>query len=338
MLSMDLPDPEKINEASDFIAPYIRKTPVEESIDLSSRPGSKFFLKLENLQNTGSFKIRGALWALRRLKKNDVERVITSSAGNHGWALAWAGKNFGCKVTVFVPPEADTSKCAGMEALGAEVILNSSPGYDEAEKQARATALKRGLPFISPYDDIPVMIGNGGTLAAELLDQLPQVENIVFPVGGGGLGAGMAAYVKTRNPAIKLIACQHLESPALALSLKAGKALTSLPAIETIAGGIEGGIGLNTFPILQKSLDRVILISEEELRQSIIWLLSHHKYLVEASGAAPLAAALFHPDLLPGGVSALVLTGRNISYSVLASIVSGKTASGNGLVNKDPTR
>jgi threonine dehydratase len=166
------------------------------------------------------------------------------------------------------------------------------------------------------------MAGNGGSLAAEILDQLPGTGSILFPVGGGGLGAGTASLVRQLKPGIKLIACQHRDSPALALSLEKGEAVTSLPAIETIAGGIEGGIGIKTFEILRDTIDDVILVSEDELKKSILWMLRHHQVLIEASAAAPVAACLYHKDIRITSPAVLVLTGRNISFQTLASIIS----------------
>ena len=312
---------EEIKEAVSFIRPFIRETPLEESPCLSSGPESRYFLKLENLQKTGSFKLRGALYKLGKLKAQGIDSVITCSAGNHGWALAWAGRQFNCSVEVFVPSSADESKCLGISALGAKVVKCPSPGYDDAEKIAVNAAKSRNIPYVSPYDDYQVMAGNGGSLAAEILEQLPGTRSIIFPVGGGGLGAGLASYIRRKEPGIRLIACQHQESPALALSLAKGEAVTSLPAVNTIAGGIEGGIGVKTFEILRDTVDDVILVSEDELKKSILWILRSHQYLVEASGAVPVAACLFHPDILVPAPAVLILTGRNISLSTLASIL-----------------
>lgn len=315
---------DEIEEAAEFIAPFIIRTPVEESPALSPGSAPHNFLKLENLQVTGSFKLRGALYKLGKLKSAGIDSVITSSAGNHGWALAWAGRQFRCSVEVFVPSSADEAKCLGMSALGAKVVRFPDPGYDEAEKAARASAAAREIPFVSPYDDYQIMAGNGGTLAAEILDQIPEAQSIVFPVGGGGLGAGIASYVRQKRPEIQLIACQHQESPALALSMEKGEAVTELPAVDTIAGGIEGGIGIKTFGILKDNVDQLVLVSEDELKESILWLIRHHQYLVEASGAAPLAASLFHCLPLPPGPSVLILTGRNISLTTLAAVMAEK--------------
>lgn len=323
---MKLLEVEEIKEAANFIESFIWKTPLEESAALSSGPRSQYFLKLENLQKTGSFKLRGALYKLGKLRAEGISSVITCSAGNHGWALAWAGRQFNIAVEVFVPSTADESKCTGISALGAKVVKCPTPGYDDAEKIAAEAAESRKIPFVSPYDDYQIMAGNGGSLAAEILEQLPGTRSIIFPVGGGGLGAGIASYIKRKKPGIKLIGCQHRDSPALALSLEKGEAVTSLPAVQTIAGGIEGGIGIKTFEILRNTIDQVILVSEDELKQSILWMLRHHQYLVEASGAVPVAACLFHQDFLIPSPSVLILTGRNISFSTLASIIAERAS------------
>jgi len=323
MTKMRLLPFQEIKEAGEFIEPFIRRTPREASPQLAQSSEAEHFLKLENLQLTGSFKLRGALFALHKIVGAGGRTVITSSAGNHGWALAWAARQFDVGARIVVPSSADEAKCSGMKALGAEVITSPSPGYDEAEKTAREMARKQGIPFVSPYDDDPVMAGNGGTLADEIIAQLPDVDNILFPVGGGGMGAGIASYVRRTRPELKLVACQHRDSPALALSLEKGEAVTELPPVETIAGGIEGGIGVNTFAILKDTVDRLILVTEEELKASIIWLIRNHQYLVEAAGAATLAACLFHPERVPPGKSVLVLSGRNISLKTVASVISG---------------
>ncbi len=318
---MKLLEMEEINESINFIRPYIRKTPLEESPGLSSEHRPNHFLKLENLQITGSFKLRGALYKLGKLTAQGIDSVITCSAGNHGWALAWAGRQFNCSVEVYVPSSADESKCHGISALGAKVIKCPYPGYDDTEIMAVDAAKSRNIPYVSPYDDYQVMAGNGGSLAAEILDQLPETSSIIFPVGGGGLGAGIASYVRRRESGIKLIACQHQESPALAMSLQKKEAVTSLPAVNTMAGGIEGGIGAKTFEILRDTVDDVVLVSEDELKESILWLLQYHQYLVEASGAVPVAACLFHTDMEIPSPAVLILTGRNISLPSLASIL-----------------
>ena len=320
---MKLLDPRQIQEASEFIAPYIIKTPFEKSNILSRVAGTECYFKLENLQKTGSFKLRGALYKLGRLHAGGCNYVVSCSAGNHGWALAWAGEKFGCGVKVFVPSSADQSKCRGMAELGAEVVKCPSPGYDKAENTALEYAASQGTPFISPYDDYEIMAGNGGTLAMEILEQLPETGSIVFPVGGGGLGAGIASLVRSRRPGITLVGCQHLDSPALALSLEKGYAVTELPPVDTIAGGIEGGIGVKTFEILRDTIDKVILVSEEDLKKSIVWLMEHHRYIVEASGAAPVAAALSGKLSGLPSPAMLVLTGRNISLSTLSSLMPG---------------
>ena len=312
----------EIKEASEFIKSFVRQTPLEESAALSRLTGSRCFLKLENLQETGSFKLRGALFKLDRICSEGIQSVITCSAGNHGWALAWAGRQFNCRVKVFVPSSADESKCRGMSELGAEVVKCPDPGYDQAESIAIDFSAAHNIPFISPYDDYQIMAGNGGSLAAEILEQLPETGSIVFPVGGGGLGAGIASFIRQEKPGIRLIACQHRDSPALALSLEKGEAVTELPPADTIAGGIEGGIGVKTFEILRDTIDQVVLVSEDELKESIIWMIKHHQYLIEASAAAPLAACLsgrIGPLTSP---AVLVITGRNIGLSTLSSILS----------------
>jgi len=319
MSSLDL---ELIDEAFEFLRPRIRKTPLEESRFLSDLLGVPVFLKLEFLQITGSFKVRGALFRLSRL--TDQQRragLITCSAGNHGWAVAYAAKILGIPATIYVPASADESKVQGIISLGANVIRSDFPGYDATQRLALAQAKSLDLTFVSPYDDFAIMAANGGTLAREIIEEVPSIRTFLLPVGGGGLAAGFSFYARRRLPESRFIACQHAQSAALKLSLKKGSAVTELPPIHTLAGGLEGGIGSLTFSVLKELVERVILISEEEIRNAVEWFLTEHRYLVEPSAAVTLAACLANRL---GGVDtpvAAVLTGRNLAINDLRAIL-----------------
>ncbi len=307
-----------IREAAAYLAPRVRRTPIEPSPGLSEALGVPVFLKLEMLQISGSFKLRGAWFRLSRLDQAEREHgVVTCSAGNHGKAVAYAAKQLGARATIYVPSTVDRAKLAGMRALGAEVVLAEARGYDDAEIEARAEAARSGRPFISAFDEPEIIAGNGGSLGLELLEQLPELDTVITPVSGGGLAAGLALAL----PDAALICCQHRDSPSLALSLARGEAVTAMPAIDTVAGGIEGGIGRNTFAILRQRVSRVALLSEAQLQRATRWMLAEHQYLVEPSAAAVIAACLDEDLGEIEGPAAVVISGRNVAVETLAGVV-----------------
>jgi threonine dehydratase len=311
-----------IHEAAEYLAPRVRRTPIEPSPGLSEALGAPVFLKLEMLQITGSFKLRGAWFRLSRLREEERTRgVVTCSAGNHGKAIAHAAQQLGVRATIFVPSTVDGAKLAGMRSLGAEVVVARARGYDGAEIEARAEASSSGRPFVSAFDEPEIIAGNGGSLGLELLDQLPQLRTVIAPVSGGGLAAGLALALEHGAPAAALIGCQHRESPSLALSLERGEPVTAMPAIDTLAGGIEGGIGRSTFAILQHRIARVALVGEEAILQATRWLLDRHQYLVEPSGAAVVAACLEGRIGPVEGPVAVVLSGRNMAVESLERVL-----------------
>ncbi len=315
-----------IEEACRYLAGRIRRTPLEPSPRLSQLLGVPVLLKLECLQITGSFKLRGALFRLSRLSRQERARgVATCSAGNHGKAVAWAAARLGLDATIYVPASVDQAKLEGMLRHGAQVIKSSFEGYDRTEAWAREQAATQGLPFISAFEDDAVMAGNGGSLAQEILQDAPDAQHLVIPVGGGGLGAGLATWLAAKRPEARILACQHQDSPALALSLERGTAVTRMPAIRTLAGGIEGGIGARCFELLRPQLDGVALLSEEEILQACTWLLDQHQYLVEPSGAATVAACRSGKLGALSGTAVVVLSGRNMSLQALKTVLASRT-------------
>src|ERR1700722_10625038 len=219
---------ELIREAGEFLAAKIRRTPVEYSSGLSDLLGVPVWLKLESLQLTGSFKIRGALFAVSKL----TEAIITCSAGNHGKAVAYAARG----ATICVPRSVDQSKFDAMVAMGADVRVSEFDGYDETQDWAPEVAAREKKYFLSPFDDDAVMAANGGTVAMEVLEDAPDARTFILPVGGGGLAAGFATWAKHFLKDSTIIGCQHVLSPALKMSLEAGHAITRLPAVESMAG------------------------------------------------------------------------------------------------------
>ncbi len=301
-----------IAEAGEFLRGKIRRTPVEYSPGLSDLLGVPVWLKLESLQLTGSFKIRGALFAISKLK----EEVITCSAGNHGKAVAYASRG----ATICVPRSVDRSKLDAMVSMGADVRVSEFDGYDDTQDWALEMAEREKKYFLSPFDDDAVMAANGGTVAMEVLEDAPDARVFILPVGGGGLAAGFATWAKHILKDSTIIGCQHVLSPALKMSLDAGHAITRLPAVETMAGGVEGGIGARTFPVLQPLVDGVALVSEAEILDGVRWMIAHHQYLIEPTAAVTVAACLTGKVHVTQPV-VVVISGRNVSAETVRMIL-----------------
>jgi threonine dehydratase len=313
---------ERIEEARAFLAGRLRRTPVEESPELSERLGVPVWLKLEMLQVTGSFKVRGAFWKLSRLSEGERRAgIATCSAGNHGKGIAWAARLLGLTPTIYVPKSVDPAKHRAMVALGAQVIVSKFDGYDDTEAWAREEVARSGKVFVSAFDDEDIMAGNGGTLALEVLEDVPDARAFLLPVGGGGLSAGFSFAVKERLSAATIVGCQLEASPGLKLSLDSGHAVTRLPAVQTAAGGLEGGLGEKPFEILRTRIDRVALITEEEILQAVRWMLEVHQYVIEPSAAAPVAACLTGKAGRFDAPLGVVLSGRNVGLPTLRRIL-----------------
>lgn len=314
-----------IDQATDFLKGKIRETPIEFSPELSKLLGQPTYLKLECLQITGSFKLRGAYFYLSTLNEKEKKLgVATCSAGNHGLGVAYAAKALDIPCTVFVPKNVDQAKYAKLLKLGAKVKKSEFIGYDDTFVWATKEAAKLQLPLISAFNDEKIMAGNGGTLAVEILSQLPEATHFVLPMGGGGLSAGFSWYVKSKIPHAQMIICQLAECAALKLSLEQGRPITYMPPVDTLAGGLEGGLGEKCFDVLKTRVDKIALIKEKELRSALCWLLEHHQYLIEPSAAVALASCLYG-HVRPQGPTVIVLTGRNVSYSTLQQLLKNQS-------------
>jgi threonine dehydratase len=317
MLTLD-----RIHAAAHLLEGRVRRTPVEPSRELSDRLGVPVWLKLESLQITGSFKVRGAFVRMAELSESErIEGVVTCSAGNHGRGVAYVARQLGIPARIYVPASIDESKHRAMVALGAEVIRSGFIGYDDTEAWAREVEAESGRPFLSAFDEVAIMAGNGGSLAIEVLEDVPEASTFILPVGGGGLSAGFSFYAKEVRPGSTIVGCQLEASPALQLSLLSGEAHTSLPPVETVAGGLEGGIGVNTFGILRDRVDHVALLSEEEVFDAVRWMLAEHQYLIEPSAAVTVAACLSGKVGRPDTPIVVVLSGRNVSLETLKRIL-----------------
>ena len=309
-------------EARRALEGRIRRTPVEASPGLSEKAGVPVFLKLESLQLTGSFKIRGAFFVLSRLSADERRRgIVTCSAGNHGKAVAYVARELGVPAEIHVPRNVDESKYQGMLALGADVVRSDFDGFDETEKLARAAAAKSGRPFLTAFDDALILAANGGTLAAEVLEDCLEARTFLLPVGGAGLAGGFAYYAKTALPDCRIVGCQHALSPALALSLERGEAVLTLPPVATTAGGLEGGIGRTGFEMLRSRIDGVALITEEEIFDAVRFMLDRHQYLIEPSSAVTVAAVLTGKAGRLDSPAVAVISGRNVALPTIRKIL-----------------
>lgn len=314
---------ELISEAREYLRPRIRRTPVEASPALSAKLGVPAWLKLESLQLTGSFKIRGAFFRLSRATEAEKRAgIITCSAGNHGKAVAYASRELGIRATIFVPRDVDQAKYRGMVACGAEVKVSPYPDYDKTEELAMEESRKSGRAFVSAFDDDDVMAGNGGSLGAEIVEDLPEVKNFIVPVGGGGLSAGLGVYVKEKVRGARLIGCQLEITPSLRLSLERGSAVTRLASPgESLAAGIEGGIGAETFEYLRTRVDDTPTVSENEIYDAVRWMIEEHQYLIEPTAAAVLAACLAGKVAPLDAPAVAVISGRNVSSATVRKLL-----------------
>lgn len=309
-------------EARRALEGHIRRTPIEPSPALSDAANAPVFLKLESLQVTGSFKIRGACYVLSRLSADERQRgIVTCSAGNHGKAVAVMARALGVPAEIHVPRDVDQAKYQAMLALGARVVRSEFEGYDDTEQVARAEAARSGRPFLTAFDDVRILAANGGTLAAEVLEDCPEARTFLLPVGGGGLAGGFAYVARTALADGRVIGCQHEGSPALALSLERGHAVVRLPPLATTAGGLEGGIGRVGFEVLRTRVDGVALISEAEIFDAVRFMLDRHQYLIEPSAAVTVAAILTGKAGRLASPTVAVISGRNVALPTLRRIL-----------------
>ncbi len=288
---------------------------------LSRITGCRLFLKLENLQMTGSFKERGALNKI--LSLNNAQKtagIIAASAGNHAQGVAHAARLNGIKATIVMPETTPLAKIQGTRDFGAEIVLYGS-GYDEAYAKARELQEIHGYTFIHAFDD-PAVIAGQGTIGLELLEQVPALEVVVVPVGGGGLIAGIATAIKTQHPEVRIIGVETARLPAMQASLEAGH-IQPLPAAKTLADGISVAVvGSHTFPIVSRYVEGIVTVSEEEIANAILILLEREKTLAEGAGAVGFAALYQHRiAAMAGKTGVVVLSGGNIDMSLLSRII-----------------
>ena len=309
---------ESFEEASEEVRKVALETKLVFSDYLSRQSGNKVYLKPENMQRTGAYKLRGAYYKISTLSREERKRgLITASAGNHAQGVAYAAQSYGVPATIIMPTTTPLIKVNRTKNYGAEVILYGDV-YDESCEYALKLAEEKGLTFIHPFDDTAVATGQG-TIAMEIFKELPLVDYILVPVGGGGLATGVSTLAKLLNPKIKVIGVEPAGAACLKASLEAGEVVT-LPSANTIADGTAVKTpGKVIFPYLQKNLDGIITIEDAELVMAYLDMVENHKMVVENSGLLA-AAAVKHLDVKDKRVAA-ILSGGNMDVITMSSVI-----------------
>ena len=305
-------------EAAEKVKEATLPTNLVYSEYFSSQTGNRVYLKPENMQYTGAYKVRGAYYKISTMSEEARQKgLITASAGNHAQGVAFAAKKYGVKATVVMPTTTPLIKVNRTKGYGAEVILYGNV-YDEACEYAMKLAKEKGLTFVHPFDDLDVATGQG-SIAMEIIKELPTVDYIIVPIGGGGLATGVSTLAKLLNPNIKVIGVEPAGANCLQASIKAGK-VTTLPTVSTIADGTAVKTpGSKLFPYLQKNLDDIITVPDEDLIVSFLDMVENHKMIVENSGLLTVAALKQIKDKDKKIVS--ILSGGNMDVITMSSVV-----------------
>lgn len=313
MLSID-----SFEQATDIVKKVVCETKLVYSEYLSEQCRNKVYLKPENMQNTGAYKLRGAYYKISTLTQEEREKgLITASAGNHAQGVAYAAKAFGVKAIIVMPTTTPLIKVERTKSYGAEVVLYGDV-YDESCGHALKLAEEQGYTFIHPFDDLAVATGQG-TIAMEIIQELPLVDYILVPIGGGGLATGVSALAKTLNPHIKVIGVEPAGANCMQVSMKKGK-VTTLKNVSTIADGTAVKTpGENIFPYLQKNLDEILTVEDDELIVAFLDMVENHKMIVENSGLLTVAA-LKHLKFKNKKVVS-ILSGGNMDVITMSSVV-----------------
>ena len=313
MLTLD-----NVYKAKYALKDVVRQTDVIRAPKLC--PGADIWLKTENLQITGSFKVRGSYYKMSCLTAEEKARgVIACSAGNHAQGVALSAQKNGIKAVICLPDGAPISKVEATKSYGAEVCLVEGV-YDDAYRKALSLRDEKGYTFIHPFDD-PDVIAGQGTIALEITEQLPDVEAVIVPVGGGGLISGIAYTLKTLNPKIKVYGVQAQGAPSMANSVKAGQ-ITELPSVSTIADGIAvKKPGSLTYDICSRYVDEIVTVTDDEISAAILALMEQHKLVTEGAGAVSVAAAMFGKVDVKGKKTVCLLSGGNIDVTILSRVI-----------------
>ena len=317
---------EKFEEASELVKRVTNPTKLIYSDYLSEQSGGKVYLKPENMQHTGAYKIRGAYYKISTLSDEERERgLITASAGNHAQGVAFAAKKFGCKATIVMPTVTPLIKVNRTKSYGAEVVLYGDV-YDDAYAYACELAEKNGYTFVHPFNDLDVAAGQG-TIAMEIVQELPTVDYILVPVGGGGLITGVSTLAKMLNPKIKVIGVEPAEAASMTAALQAGESV-ELESANTIADGTAvKAVGDKLLPYVQENVDDMLLVEDDELIGAFLDMVENHKMIVENSGLLTVAA-LKHLKFNNKKVVS-ILSGGNMDVITMASVVQ------HGLIARD---
>jgi len=313
-------------EAHKLLKPRLHHTPLTLSRTLSDTTGADVYLKAENMQRSGSFKVRGASYKISRLTSEEYERgVIAASAGNHAQGVAIAAAQYHIPCTIVMPEAAPLAKVMATQGYGASVVLHGFT-FDDAYAHALELQEASGATFIQPFDD-PDVIAGQGTLGLEMLSDLPDADALVVPIGGGGLLAGIAIAARALRPNITIIGVQAQGAAGCRASLDAGE-IRTLPAITTIADGIAvKRPGVLPFSIISKLVDEVVLVNDESIISAVLFLMERCKMLVEGAGAAGVAALLSGAVTLPGKKVLVPLTGGNIDINLVGRFIEHGLAS-----------
>jgi len=318
---------ERIRSAARVVAAHVRRTPTVYSYTFSESAGCDVYLKLENLQRTGSFKMRGALNKIESLSPAERARgLVAASAGNHAQGVALAAKLSGSRATIVMPESTPLVKIQRTEGYGADVVLSGAT-YDDAQRRAREIASERGATLVHPFDDASIIFGQG-TVGLEVLEELEGLDTIVVPVGGGGLIAGIALAVKAQAPHIRIVGVQAAGSASMVRSLEAGRKIT-LDHPDTIADGIRVGTpGDLTLDIARRHVDEWATVDDREITEAVAQTMEKSKVVAETAGVAAIAALIAGKVRGSKRVCAIV-SGGNIDLNLLARIIeSGLAASG----------
>ena len=313
MLTLD-----NIYRASNVLRDVVRKTDIVYAPKL--KPGVNVYLKTENLQITGSFKIRGSYYKMSRLTEDEKRRgVVACSAGNHAQGVALAAQKSGIKAVICLPDGAPISKIEATKSYGAEVCLVEGV-YDDAYNKALSLRDTEGYTFIHPFDDEDVIAGQG-TIALEIEDQLPDLDAVIVPIGGGGLISGIAYAMKAINPNVKVYGVQAAGAPSMLNSIKNNR-IDALSSVSTIADGIAvKKPGSLTYDICSKCVDGIVTVNDDEISAAILALMEQHKLVTEGAGAVAVAAVMFNKIDLQGKKAVCLLSGGNIDVTILSRVI-----------------
>jgi threonine dehydratase len=306
--------------AMPLVAPHVHRTPLMTSRTLGEETGFDVRLKAELFQRTGSYKIRGPLVRLSRLTQEERDRgVVCSSAGNHAQGVALAAAMLGVRAVVCMAENATPSKIAATKGYGAEVVLEGSI-WDDADRKARELVVSEGFTYVHPFDDVDLISGQG-TVGVEILEDWPEAEIVVVPIGGGGLISGVSAAVKQERPAVRIVGVESADGPAMKTSVEAGE-LVTLEHCDTIIDGLRvKRVGELTFDLVQRFVDEIVAVPDTAIFENVLWTMAHTKLVVEGAAAAPVAALREGLVDAPAGTKVVcVLSGGNIDLAQLRGL------------------